>query len=39
VCVCREEAAEVADDCFEEVGVKGWLETGVGELMSGRCNK
>jgi hypothetical protein len=38
-CVCWEEAAEIADDCFEEVGVGGWLETGVGELKSRRCKK
>ena len=30
--MCGEEAAEVADDCFEEVGVGGWLGTGVVEF-------
>ena len=30
--MCGEEAAEVADDCFKEVGVGGWLGTGVVEF-------
>ena len=39
MCVCLEEAAEVADVCFEEVRMGGCLGTGVGKLRSGRCTK